>query len=78
MPNITIKEIDDELLERLTELAKARRVSVEKHIVSVLRDSVARGSRSWLAERADAIASMTPKNVEQTDSTILIREDRDR
>ena len=78
MSSILLREIDDELLDRLTKLAKERNVSVENEIVALLRDSVSQPTRMSLRERFDAIAAMTPKGVKQTDSTLLIREDRDR
>jgi VIT1/CCC1 family predicted Fe2+/Mn2+ transporter len=74
---IILDRLDGELLERLTDLAKARNVSVEDQIVTLLGAALPR-SANLLRARAEAIAAMTPKGVKQTDSTILIREDRDR
>jgi len=74
----TVKlEIDERLFTRIVETAKAKNVTVEDHIVSVLSDDFV-NRRKALLERIDAIAAMTPKDVPQTDSTLLIREDRDR
>ena len=74
---IVLDRLDSSVLERLTELAKIRNVSIEDQIVEVLRTAFA-DRRDALLRQADVIASMTPKGIEQTDSTILIREDRDR
>jgi antitoxin FitA len=68
-------EIDDELLDRLEALARDQKVPIEKQIVSVLRAHVPVANR--LQQLADEVAAMTPKGIQQTDSTRLIREDRD-
>lgn len=74
---IVLEGLDGELMEKLTRLANTRKVSVEDQIVTVLKDALGR-RRDSLADRADEIAAMTPKGVSQTDSVVLIREDRDR
>lgn len=76
MTKVTL-QLDDRLFDELSERAKSTNCSVEEQILSVLRESVADRRRALL-ERLDAIAAMTPKGVRQTDSTLLIREDRDR
>ncbi|MDJ0447789.1 hypothetical protein [Methylocystis sp. JR02] len=74
----TVKlELDQRLFEEIVVKAKAKNRSVEDLILSILNDSLA-DRRKALLERIDAIAAMTPKGVPQTDSTLLIREDRDR
>ena len=78
MNAITLREIDDDLMGRLTSLAKARNIPVEAEILALLRASVSHPARSSLLERADAIAALTPIGIKQTDSTLLIREDRER
>lgn len=77
MATITLNKLDDELFERIDRLARAKQTSVEDVIVDVLRQSLPDRATSAM-QRADAIAAMTPKGVKQTDSTLLIREDRDR
>lgn len=74
---IILDHLERGLLERLTVLANTRNISVEDQIIAVLREALPSCGDVLLA-RADAIAAMTPEGVEQTDSTILIREDRDR
>lgn len=78
MATVTLTDIDDELLAVVAELARRREVSVERQIVAVLEASVGRELRRDLVAQADRIAAMTPRDVEQTDSTLLIRVDRDR
>jgi hypothetical protein len=70
-------ELDDRLFDQIVRKAKARNESIEDHILCLLNEAVF-DRRKTLLERIDAIAAMTPKGVEQTDSTLLIREDRDR
>ena len=77
MSSIILERLDSNLLGSISALARARNLSIEDQIVSMLRESV-HYRRDALLERADAIAAMTPKGVKQTDSTLLIREDRDR
>jgi hypothetical protein len=77
MATVTLDHLDEELFARIDKLARAKQTTVEDAIVSVLRD-VLPGRSPTLLEQADAIAALTPPDVVQTDSTLLIREDRDR
>ncbi len=78
MGSLTIRNLDDDVIERL----KARAKSHHRSLEAELRDLLSRASRQPLildaVAEAKRIAAMTPKGVEQTDSTLLIREDRDR
>jgi plasmid stability protein len=77
MANLTIRNVDDEVVERLKLQAKSHNRSLEAEIRQILQD---RARRPWtgaeLRELADKIAAMTP-NVPQTDSADLQREGRD-
>lgn len=79
MAKLTLRNLDDATLARLSDMAAANRLSTEeqatKLLVAALDDYSRRKSRYETAER---IAAMTPKGVTQTDSTLLFREDRDR
>jgi antitoxin FitA len=79
MANLTIRNVDDEVVEMLKAKAKAHNRSLEAEIRQFLVDQARRPS--WrgaeLLERAKRIAAMTP-DVPQTDSVELLREDRDR
>jgi len=78
MANVTIRNLDDGVVERLKSKAKDNGRSLEAELREILSTEARRAStKEWLAE-ADRIAAMTPKDRPQTDSTILIREDRDR
>jgi plasmid stability protein len=77
MATLTIRNLDDAVVDRLKAQAKANNRSLEAEARTILEGRVPVIDRKALLERVDRIASMTPKDVEQTDSTLLIREDRD-
>ena len=78
MANLTIRNIDDEVVEALKARAKHNNRSLEAELRQILSDSVPRHlSGAQLRAIAERIAAMTP-DVPQSDSTLLIREDRDR
>ena len=75
---VTIK-LEDASLASLSEMASAHNQSLELEINEVLEKAIAdRRKRIATLQRVRAISAMTPKGVVQTDSTLLIREDRDR
>lgn len=69
--------IDNATFARLSENAKRSGRTIEQEAAEALRLAVRPRSEELVA-RMEAIAAMTPKGVKQTDSTILVREDRDR
>ena len=73
MGTLTIRKLDDEIIGRLKERARRRGRSLE----SELRDLLAQSSRQPLIldplAEADRIAAMTPRDVPQTDSVVLLR-----
>lgn len=72
-------DIDRETLEALSRQAESNGHSVSEEARHIIARNVRRKmTREEFIRRAEAIAAMTPKGVKQTDSTILIREDRDR
>lgn len=77
---ITI-DLDRETFDALVQRAEAHGTSVDREASEIVRESVAtalsREDRDAMLRRFDEIAAMTPKGVKQTDSTLLIREDRD-
>ena len=78
MANLTIRNLDDDVAEALKLQAKAHNRSLEAEVRQILTHQVRRPWRgAELVARADRIAAMTP-DVPQTDSTKLLREDRDR
>lgn len=78
MGNLTIRKLDDTVIDRLKVQAKANQRSLEGEVRHVLTREVSIYLRTaeFLA-RADSLAATTT-DTEQTDSTILIREDRNR
>ena len=78
MANLTIRNLDDRVVERLKHKAKQNGRSLEAEVRELLKQAADRKTREELLAAADRIAAMTPKGVKQTDSAELIREDRDR
>jgi len=79
MPQLLLNYLDDAIIAKIVELAKENSLSVEDQAKKLLVDAVGMvGRRRTRLEVADRIAAMTPKGIVQTDSTLLIREDRDR
>jgi antitoxin FitA len=76
MAQVIIRKLDDEIVQRLKERARARRHSLEQE----LRDILAAAARPDLAEFRDFAAAMRARyaGVPQTDSVELLREDRER
>lgn len=79
MTQIVLDHIDEATFASLSELAKLNRVSPQEQAVRILAEALDMSERRRRrVESAARIAAMTPKGIVQTDSTILIREDRDR
>ena len=76
MANLTIRNLDDAVVERLKARAKAHNRSLEAEVRTILEITARTADREAFIREARRIAAMTP-NVPQTDSTLLIREDRD-
>ncbi len=77
MANLTIRNVDDHVVERLKKKAKDNNRSLEAELRELLKQAANRKSPEELLAIADRIAAMTP-DVPQTDSAELLREDRDR
>lgn len=77
MANLTIRNLDDEVVARLKKRARDNERSLEAEIRVLLTETAERPSRKTFRELAERISTMTP-DVPQTDSAELIREDRDR
>ena len=77
MANLTIRNLDDAVVERLKLRAKAHNRSLEAEVRTILESTARIADRKAFIQEARRIAAMTP-DVPQTDSTLLIREDRDR
>ena len=78
MGNLTIRNLDDRVIERLKARAKANQRSLEGEVRYALTQQVDRRARiADFRERTREIAQLTA-GTPQTDSVILLREDRDR
>ena len=77
MATLTIRNLDDQVVEQLKQRARDNDRSLEAEVRVLLAEAAERPSRKKLRELADKIAAMTP-DVPQTDSTGIIREFRDR
>jgi antitoxin FitA len=69
--------VDDATLAKLEEAAQRHGRTIEEEAAETLRRSAGTLSHAEIMRHFDEIAAMTPKGVKQTDSTRLIREDRD-
>jgi plasmid stability protein len=78
MNAINIRIEDEALVTKLSLLADAHNRTIQAEAVDIIRSALAEETRLNRREIADRIAAMTPKGRVQTDSTVLIREDRDR
>lgn len=78
MNAINVRIDNDSLVEGLSKLAERHKRSVQSEVMEIIRRAIAEETRPNRLEIADRIAAMTPKGRLQTDSTILVREDRDR
>lgn len=76
MGHLTIQGVDDDLVERY----RLKAAQSGKSLDECLREVLERAAPPSPAERVAAgrrIRAMTPDGIAQTDSAILIREDRD-
>ena len=76
MASVTIRNLDDEVVARLKDRAKANKRSLEAELREILTRSAEVMTGDEFRQLAVRISAMTP-DVPQTDSTLLIREDRD-
>ena len=77
MANITIRNLDDDVVEELKGRAKAHHRSFEAELRQILSDAARSPSMDELRALARGIAELTPTGA-QTDSAELVREDRGR
>ena len=78
MGTLTIRNLDDRVIDRLKAQAKANQRSLEGEVRHLLSEQVDRRSRmAGFRQRTQQLASMTA-GTPQTDSATLLRVDRDR
>ena len=79
MANVTIRNLDDEVVETLKAQAKAHNRSLEAELRQLLTEAAQLWkSREAFRKDTERIRKMTPKDRIQTDSVELLRGDRDR
>lgn len=71
-------EVDDATMRKLEADARRHGRSLEDEAAARLQAGYRELSTAEVVARLTAVAAMTPPGVSQTDSTLLIREDRDR
>jgi len=79
MGEIVVKLADDELIKQISDLARIHNRTPEREAEEILRNAAFRlklGTKK--AQQARRIATMTPGDRKQDDSTILLHEDRER
>jgi plasmid stability protein len=74
---LTIRNLEDDLVDALKARAKRNGRSLEAEIRELLRGAATGDSPQSLRDLADWIAALTP-NVPQTDSTEMVRADHGR
>lgn len=78
MGNLTVRNLDDSVIDQLKKQAKTSHRSLEAEVRHRLTESVSRRARAdAFFERTRRLAKLTA-GTPQSDSTLLIREDRDR
>ena len=78
MGNLTVRNLDDRVIEQLKAQAKANQRSLEGEVRHVLTQQVDRPSRiADFHERTRQLVTLTA-GTSQSDSADLLREDRDR
>jgi plasmid stability protein len=77
MVTLTIRSLDEAVVERLKRRAKAHDRSLEAEVREILTNAGSLPSKEDFLALAERIAAMTP-DVPQTDSVELLRQDRRR
>ena len=77
MAILTIRNLDDAVVAKLKARADSNNRSLEAELREILGQAAETPTSQQLKVIAERIAAMTP-DVPQTDSTLLIREDRNR
>lgn len=79
MTDILIRNLSPHTLKAIEAMAAMNHLSLEDQARDLIEKSMPRRiPKDQLIANANRIRAMTPKGVVQTDSTLLIREDRDR
>jgi antitoxin FitA len=77
MGTLTIRNLDDAVIERLRTKAKANNRSLEAEVRAILNGAAEKLSREEFIAISDRLRALAPKGVKQTDSVELLRESRE-
>ena len=77
MATLTIRNVEVRIVSALKRRAKANKRSLEAELRVIVADA-AFVDHDFVLSEMRRISAMTPKDRAQTDSALLIREDRDR
>ncbi len=78
MPTLTIRNVEEDVMEQLKKRAKQNERSLEAEVRQILKRETRLLSGAEAIALSRRLTAMTPKDVKQTDSALLLREDRDR
>jgi antitoxin FitA len=77
MASLTIRNLDEDVIQRLKARAKSNMRSLEAELCDVLTTAAHQGGAFNLRAEAERITAMTPRR-QGTDSAALLRQDRRR
>jgi plasmid stability protein len=77
MGTLTIRNLEDQVIERLKDKARQNGRSLEAEVREALRYEAERMTRKEAVAESDRLRAMTPKGVKQTDSVELLRQGRE-
>ncbi len=78
MANVLIRNISEEVLDRLKNMAKSHKRSLQQELRVVLEKTVEQSSSDIFQKALDLRRKLRKKTVRFTDSARLLREDRTR
>ena len=73
MTTLTVRGLDDKIIEQLKARARIHRRSLEAELRTILIQASGQPLILDALAEADRIAAMTPRDVPQTDSVVLLR-----
>lgn len=78
MPNVLIRDVPEEVLNRLKIMAKSHKRSLQQELRVFLENTVIQSSPEIFLKMAKIKRKLRSKSIRFTDSTNLLREDRAR
>ena len=78
MPNVLIRDIPEEVVNRFKIIAKGHKRSLQQELKAFLENSVIQSSPEIFQKMSEIRKKLRRKSIRFTDSTKLLREDRAR